>query len=101
MSAAKKENEMFTFISRSLAYCKGIFERSLVEPDVNSRLVFLGTSLASALAILILTVAFVCKSAPSDNFPYAMGAVGGAAVGHGFSRYLTKRDQADPKVGGQ
>ena len=86
---------MFAWIGKSAAYCKQIFERSLVEPDVNSRLVFLLTSLGSVLAILILTIAFVCKVAPSDNFPYAMGAVGGAAVGHGFSRYLTKKDKGD------
>jgi hypothetical protein len=86
---------MFTWVGKGFSYCKQIFERSLVEPDVNSRLVFLLTSIGSAAAILILTVAFVCKAAPSDNFPYMAGAVGGAAVGHGFSRYLTKKDKEE------
>jgi hypothetical protein len=92
---------MFAWIGKSIAYCKQIFERSLVEPDVNSRLVFLLTSVCSALAILILTIAFVCRANPSDNYPYAMGAVGGAAIGHGFSRYLTKKDGIDNSKDGQ
>ena len=88
---------MFAWITKIIAYGKNTFERSLVEPDVNSRLVFLLTSVGSALSILVLTIAFICKANPSDNFPYMAGAVGGAAIGHGFSRYLTKKDgSSDP-----
>lgn len=90
---------MFAFAGKIFAYAKQIFERSLVEPDVNSRLVFLGTSAISALSVLILTIAFVCSKGDTSNYSWMVGAVGGAAVGHGFSRYLTKKDSIDPKDG--
>jgi hypothetical protein len=93
--AGSQEQIMFAFVSSGLAYAKHWFERAMVEPDINSRLVFLLSTGVSSLAILILTIAFICAKNPSDNYPYLAGAVGGAAVGHGFSRYLTKRDGGD------
>lgn len=72
------------------------FTRAMTEPDINSRLVFLTSGLGSILAILILVIAFVVVK-DKTGYDYMVMAVSGGAVGHGVSRYLTKKNGGDDK----
>jgi hypothetical protein len=67
------------------------FNKSMTEPDVNSRLVFLVSGIGSIGAILLLVCAFIL-SEKKEGYDYMVVAVSGGAVGHGVSRYLTKKN---------
>lgn len=92
---------MLAKLKDAFAYCKGIFERCLSEPDVNSRLVFLLGGTVSAVAILILVIAFIHADTPNKaSYPSMVLAVGGGSVMHGVSRYFTKKNSKAPTSDG-
>ena len=73
------------------------FGRAMTEPDINSRLMFMLGGVVSSLSILILVIAFVCAK-DKTGYDYMVIAVSGGAVGHGVSRYLTKKNGGDADV---
>ena len=83
-------------------FCVTWFNRAMTEPDINSRLVFLVSGIGSIFAVLGLSIAFVFAK-DKTGYDYMVMAVSGGAVGHGVSRYLTKKNggDADDKKDGQ
>jgi hypothetical protein len=78
------------------SYCKTWFERAMIEPDINSRLVFLFHGLAVAFGLVFLTIAFVF-SPNKDNYPMMIGTLGGSVAAGAAGRWLTKKNGADDK----
>jgi VIT1/CCC1 family predicted Fe2+/Mn2+ transporter len=76
------------------AYVRNWFERAMLEPDVNSRLVFLAHGISTIIATLILTVAFVYAK-DKEVYPYMVAAVAGGSVGAAAGRWMTKKGGAD------
>lgn len=77
------------------AYGKNLFERTLREPDVNSRLVFLGTFfITSALMaghFVVYAIGFLHGKPPDPAYPTILGVLG---TGHGVNalgRFFTKK----------
>jgi hypothetical protein len=89
----------FVKLKAAFAYCKAIFERCLVEPDVNSRLVFLLSGVGTIVALGIVTVAFVFAK-NKDAYPSMILALSGGAVGHSIGRYFTKKNSTAPTSDG-
>lgn len=74
----------------------------MVEPDINSRFIFLIHGVGSVLSTLILTVAFVYAK-DKEAYPFMVGAVAGGSVGAAAGRWMTKKGGGDadtktPKV---
>lgn len=88
-------NHMFDGIKKLAEYGKLWFEKALKEPDVNSRLVFLLHGVVSALAILVLSIAFIFAK-QKDSYQYMILALGGTTTGSAIGRYFTKKDGGDP-----
>ena len=70
------------------------FNKAMTEPDVNSRLVFFLHGIGSAVATLILTIAFIYAE-NKESYPYMVGAVAGGSLGAAAGRYMTKKNGGD------
>jgi hypothetical protein len=86
---------MFNWIRKLGVYSTNLFERALKEPDVNSRLIFLGTSVVTCFLMLehsvIYAIAFLRHGTTDPSYPTIMGVFCG---GHGFNalgRFFTKK----------
>lgn len=93
---------MIQTIKNSIAYGKELLEKCLSIPDWNSRLVFLGQSAISAVAVLVLTIGFLHAKSP-ELYPEMVLAVGGVFTGTvAAGRYFTKKAGApvDPPAAG-
>jgi hypothetical protein len=86
-------------IGRLGAYGRGIFERALVEPDINSRLVFMGTFLVTSLLMLVHTViyavAFLTHGKTDPSYPTILGVLAGGHGVNGIARFFTKKNGGD------
>ena len=86
---------MFQWAKNLGAYGKALFERTLREPDVNSRLVFLGTffitSTLMAGHFVVYAIGFLHGKPPDPAYPTILGVLG---AGHGVNalgRFFTKK----------
>ena len=79
-------------------YIKHWLERAMVEPDINSRFIFLFHGVTATICVVILTVAFIVAK-NKDGYAIMAGTVGGSGVAAAAGRYLTKKDGGDGKEG--
>lgn len=77
-------------------WIRDLFEKCMTLPDYNSRLVFLTSGVGSMLCVLALVIAFIFAK-DKTGYDMMVLAVSGGAVGHGVSRYLTKKNGGDDK----
>ena len=90
---------MFDNVRRIIAYGKNIFERALVEKDLNSRLVFMGTFLVTSFLMLVHTaiyaMAFLTHGKTDPSYPTILGVLAGGHGVNGIARFFTKKSGGD------
>lgn len=90
---------MFNWAKKLGAYGKGLFERCLKEPDVNSRVIFLMTAIVtSALMVghfVVYAVGFLHGKPIDPAYPTVLGVLGAGHGVNGFARFFTKKNGGD------
>ena len=90
---------MFGWAKKLGAYGKNLFERCLKEPDVNSRVVFLGTFIiTSALMVghfVVYAVGFLHGKPIDPTYPTVLGVLGAGHGVNGLARFFTKKNGGD------
>lgn len=76
-------------------FIKTWFEKAMTTEDVNSRLMFFVHGLVTALAVLLLCIAFIF-AVQKEIYPYMVGAAGGSGLAAGVGRFLTKKEGGPP-----
>lgn len=87
---------MFGWARRLAGYGKELFERCIREPDVNSRVVFLLTSIVtSALMVghfVVYAVGFLHGKPIDPAYPTVLGVLGAGHGVNGLARFFTKKN---------
>jgi len=76
-------------------YCKDWFDKCMHEPDVNSRMIFIGTFAVTSLIMLAHTVVYLASHAKDPNYPTILTVLLGGHGVNALGRLMTKRGGGD------
>jgi hypothetical protein len=82
---------MFGFINKAIEFTKQQLEDCKRLPDVNSRMVFMGTFVVTSVIMLAHTIVYLCSSAKDPNYSTVMAVFAGGHGINGFARMMTKK----------
>lgn len=72
-------------------WVNGWFTACMREPDVNSRMIFLGTFVVTTTLMIWHTYAYIHAPLKDGNYAEIMGVLGGTHTANAVGRFLTKK----------